>query len=416
MQKITEEQYKIIRHPVGLHAKVLAVAGSGKTTTMVERVKHLVENEGVNPGRIQILMFNRMAKQDFQYKLNNCGLSRGMLPPVNTFHSLALRIVQDAQDEGIVDKEIEIWTDDKSEIYPNLVYPAFSQLRAEKKVAPGTDLDPELAKSAIEFWKGSLIKPENAGWNGKECYPDVYDIMERWRLDKKGMTFDDLIMVATDLLSERTAFSERWRGSFEHIIVDEYQDINHAQQKLVELLADGKADVMVVGDDDQTIYEWRGARPGYILGEFEAIFNNKLLITYTLSHSFRFGPIIAQYAENCIVNNRSRKSKSLIAFHPGQSSSVRFIEIKFEQETDAAKEMADVLVNSVRETGNPERVIVLARSFYQLNALQMELMQRRTPFALLLRAVLVSRSVDDSGNDKEIHRHFQLSKALSTKD
>ncbi|MHC1680728.1 MAG: 3'-5' exonuclease [Methanomassiliicoccales archaeon] len=136
---------------------------------------------------------------------------------------------------------------------------------------------------------------------------------------------------------------------------------------------------MVVGDDDQTIYEWRGARPDYILGEFEAIFNNKLLITYTLSHSFRFGPIIAQYAENCIINNHSRKQKSLIAFNPGQSSYVRLIEIKPGRDTDATKEMSDALVNCIRETENVERVVILGRSFLQLNAMQMELLRRCIP-------------------------------------
>jgi DNA helicase II / ATP-dependent DNA helicase PcrA len=375
----TEEQLKVINHPIGLHAKVLAVAGSGKTTTMVERVKHLIQNGNVNPGHIQVLMFNRMASDDFSYKLKNSGLPLGMQPSVNTFHSIALRIVQNAQSMGVFESDYELWTEDKSELYRNQVYAAFNQLRNEGKMSSDVTMDRETALTAIDFWKGSLIKPENAGWKGKECYHLVYALMEDWRVSRKGMTFDDMILTAVDLLKQDTPFSRQWKGRFAHIIVDEYQDINYAQQKLVELLADGKADVMVVGDDDQTIYEWRGARPAYILGEFEAIFKDKMLITYTLSHSFRFGPVIAQYAENCITYNHSRKQKSLISFRPEQASSLRMIEIKSGQETNAAKEMADALTNCVRETQDAEKVIVLARSYMQLGGLQQEMLRRGIP-------------------------------------
>ena len=375
----TEEQMKVINHPVGVHAKVLAVAGSGKTTTMVERVKHLILNQKVNPGQIQVLMFNKMASDDFTYKLKNCGLASGMQPSVNTFHSIALRIVQNALSQGAFEAGYELWTEDKGELYRNQVYAAFNQLRNDGKMTSDVTMDRETALTAIDFWKGSLIKPENAGWKGKEFYHLVYALMEAWRVDRKGMTFDDMILTAVDLLKQDTPLSRQWKGRFAHIIVDEYQDINYAQQKLVELLADGKADVMVVGDDDQTIYEWRGARPAYILGEFEAIFRDKLLMTYALSHSFRFGPMIAQYAENCITNNNSRKQKSLISFRPGQASYLRLIEIKPGQETNAAKEMADALTNCVRETQDAEKVIVLARSYMQLGGLQQELLRRGIP-------------------------------------
>jgi DNA helicase-2/ATP-dependent DNA helicase PcrA len=387
----TEEQLKVINHPIGVHAKVLAVAGSGKTTTMVERVKHLILNENVNPGQIQVLMFNRMASEDFNYKLKNCGLAQGMQPAVNTFHSIALRIVQNAQNLGVFEKDYELWTEDRSELYRNQVYTAFNQLRSEGKMKPDIPMDRESALTAIDFWKGSLIKPENAGWKGKECYHLVYALMEEWRVDRKGMTFDDMILTAVDLLKQDTPLSRQWKGRFAHIIVDEYQDINYAQQKLVELLADSKADVMVVGDDDQTIYEWRGARPAYILGEFEAIFKDKLLMTYTLSHSFRFGPMIAQYAENCITHNHSRKQKSLISYHPEQTSYLRLIEIKPGQETNAAKEMADVLTNCVRETQDAEKVIVLARSYMQLGGLEAEMLRRGIPHRIEGGASLLER-------------------------
>ena len=97
-------------------------------------------------------------------------------------------------------------------------------------------------------------------------------------------------------------YSQRYAQSLQHLIVDEYQDINYGQQRLIELLAGSQADVMVVGDDDQTIYEWRGARPNYILNDFAEVFQNKPIQDYHLSRSFRFGPLIAQ--KKCVPATR----------------------------------------------------------------------------------------------------------------
>jgi DNA helicase-2/ATP-dependent DNA helicase PcrA len=386
----TEEQKKVINHPLGFHAKVLAVAGSGKTTTMVERVKHLIVDEKVTPDSIQILMFNKLAREDFAYKLMNCGLEPRSQPSVNTFHSIALRIVMEGRENGLIESDFELWVDDRGELYPNKIYEIFNQIRSEDKTIK-EELSHDTASNAISFWKGSLIKPENAGWSGKERYDRVYALMEEWRKDKKGMTYDDVIVAAVDLLSVDSPFSRKWRGRFQHIIVDEYQDINYAQQKLVELLASGVSDVMVVGDDDQTIYEWRGARPDYILGGFERIFDNKVMITYALSHSFRFGPTIAQCAENCIVRNSSRTKKNLVSNQPGQASFVRVIEIPPKREADAAKEMVDALVYYVKEVQSAERVIVLARSYTQLGCLEAELSRRKIPHRVEGGAALADR-------------------------
>ncbi|MCZ7543299.1 MAG: UvrD-helicase domain-containing protein [Anaerolineae bacterium] len=146
----------------------------------------------------------------------------------------------------------------------------------------------------------------------------------------------------------RESLRREW-CNYDFVIVDEYQDVNYGQQRLIELVAGHWADVMVVGDDDQTIYEWRGARPHYILHEFERVFCNKEHRDYTLSHSFRFGPTIAQCAENVISFNTNRIKKPLIAHNVAKPAQIIVTEITSEQPGDSYKDLAQQIFALARE-------------------------------------------------------------------
>ena len=114
--KLTAEQEAIIHHPLGKHARVLAVAGSGKTTTMVHRVHHLVINQNQDPGRIRIVMFNRLARQDFEKKLAEAILDTGKRPKVLTFHALAYGLRREAEKQGLLARYTDLWTGDREEL------------------------------------------------------------------------------------------------------------------------------------------------------------------------------------------------------------------------------------------------------------------------------------------------------------
>jgi DNA helicase-2/ATP-dependent DNA helicase PcrA len=155
--------------------------------------------------------------------------------------------------------------------------------------------------------------------------------------------------------------------------VDEYQDINLGQQTLIELLAGEQADVMVVGDDDQTIYEWRGARPNYILKDFATVFNGKPVKDYRLSRSFRFGPVIAQCAANVIACNTVRVEKPLIAFQAGKPGYIQVIQ----DGDDTSKELADQVMSLVNQDKvPPKEIVVLARMYAQMDSLEAEFLSR----------------------------------------
>jgi DNA helicase II / ATP-dependent DNA helicase PcrA len=159
--------------------------------------------------------------------------------------------------------------------------------------------------------------------------------------------------------------------------VDEYQDINRGQQRLIELLMGDKADAMVVGDDDQTIYEWRGARPNYILQDFEQTLNHKAMQTYTLSHSFRFGPTIADAAGRVISVNTQRVSKPVIAHHEDKAGFIQVYNGGYESNRSLA-EQVQILVQG--EGVLPGQVAVLGRLYAQMDNLEAEFLTRGIPY------------------------------------
>ncbi len=260
----------------------MAVAGSGKTTTMVLRIRELL-SQGVDPKSILVLMFNRLARDQFAEKLSRFGVSEHQNPHVHTFHSFAHKLIREKLSRGLLPRTTELWTGDKEELYRIYVLRAIDKVRIDVKngrlnenteldidnladpEVPAIDLDPGEVKDAIGLWKGSLIPPSRAGYHGNPYIPLVYAEFEKIRNQKNAITFDDFVPIAVEELLADSAFGQQFRERYDHLIVDEYQDINYGQQRLVELLASKRADVMVVGDDDQTIYEWRGARPSYMI-------------------------------------------------------------------------------------------------------------------------------------------------------
>lgn len=398
MGKMTDEQQAVVQHAIGSHARVLAVAGSGKTTTMVLRIKRLVTELKANPQTVLVLMFNKMARDQFNEKLERFNIPTNRRPAVHTFHSFAYSLISRMMSQGLLPKTTAMWTGDKEELFRITVHTAIRDLAQRGEIGqledeqpsfeietrdsgePRIKVDPGEAIQAISLWKGSLIPPERAGYHGNEDLAKVYMEFEKLRTQQDALTFDDYVPYAINIL-ESGALRNAFAGQYDHLIVDEYQDINYGQQRLIELLAGKRADVMVVGDDDQTIYEWRGARPSYMIREFRTIFDNKPHVDYNLSHSFRFGPIVAQSAQNVISFNTTRVPKSLVAHDIKQDTDIQVFLDTFEQPTDVYKALADQVETLKNEQAVPSKeIIVLARMFAQLSSLEMEFSIRRIPY------------------------------------
>lgn len=373
---LTPEQQQVVEHPTGRHGRVLSVAGSGKTTTMAHRVKHLTIDLKVPPQNICILMFNRFAREEFARKLDEIGLPKEFQPRVNTFHSYAYGIWQSSK-TTTANKE---WLGEHEEwqaINLRRTYDTVVNTLPERE----QDNVPELeeCERAIGLWKSKLILPHNAGYNSPHevFVTKVYTEYERRRHRENAHTYDDFVPMA---VAQLEAIDPERRPPLRHIIVDEYQDINLGQQRLLELLAENGADMMVVGDDDQTIYEWRGARPEFIINEFQSIFDNKPHTTYKLTQSFRFGYQIAQAADNVIWHNPNRTAKNTIAHDLSKEAAVSVI-TQNEEESDSNRLLAqEVMTLVTRQEVNPGQIRVMARTYAQLNPLATEFLIDQIPF------------------------------------
>ena len=389
MSKPTREQLAIIRHKGG-HARVLAVAGSGKTTTLALRIQHLIEKRGENPRRIRVLTFNRLASKQFIDKLVNLGIRGKSAPFVSTFHSFAYQFVLMAMRNGLI-PEGEFWLGQSEEKSRQMVLRIIKDLVKKKKVPEG-HIDVEVALEAIGLWKGALIPPGRAGHRSDPYLPLVYRDFEAQRKASRAYTFDDFVPLVIEMLRTNERLSQQWCGRLSYLIVDEYQDVNFGQQTLLEFLGKG-AEVMVVGDDDQTIYEWRGARPEYILEQFTHAFSDKQTKTYTLSRSFRFGSMIAECAYNAIRQNAGRMPKKLVAHNKRKKSRVVLLESTDENRVSVHHVMAVELKRLIeKENVPPSEIWVLGRMYAQLSIFESQCLATGIPYKVLGNAPFFKRS------------------------
>lgn len=186
--QLTPEQQQVIAHPEGCHGKVLAVAGSGKTTTMAHRILHLIQ-QGAHPSQIQVLMFNRLARDQFVASLQRLGLGEGQQPPVNTFHSYAYRLFNT--------QGYRMWVGDTEDLDHLCLRKAKTSV--ERRMCLHDDvIDLDIARQAIDLWKGSLIPPSRAGFRGAraEAYVALYDEYETLRQQDNAITYADFVPLA----------------------------------------------------------------------------------------------------------------------------------------------------------------------------------------------------------------------------
>ncbi|MGM0693196.1 MAG: ATP-dependent helicase [Pseudomonadota bacterium] len=314
IRQLTPEQRAVVAHGRG-HARVAAVAGAGKTTTMVARVLHLLA-QGVPPTRILVLMFNRSAREDFQARLAEMAPAGQALPDVRTFHSLGHRLTASLTRWGALAPRRLLTADWQVE---RLLRQATLAALGEAPEAHETALEAERLEALAHFC--GLVKAEMASPAelhrradfGEETghFVAAFEHAERLLADQGLMTFADLIYRPLRVLEADDGLRGRVQGFLDHVVIDEYQDINTAQQRLLALLAGRDAEVMAVGDANQCIYEWRGAHPDTMLENFTATFG--AACDYPLSTTFRHGHALALAANHAIAANRRRPDQLCLA-------------------------------------------------------------------------------------------------------
>ncbi len=312
--KLTAEQQAVVHHGEG-HARVAAVAGAGKTTTMAARVLHLLAS-GVSPKRMLVLMFNRSARDDFQRRLVSMAPKGQPLPDVRTFHSLGHRLTQSLCRWGALAPRRLLSADWQLErllrqASLNVLHDAVERRDAAlegdrlEALAHFCGLVKAEMLSADTLYKRLNYEPDT------DYFPRAFDEAERLLHAEGVMTYADLLYRPLHVLEADHTLRGRVEGFLDHVIIDEYQDINTAQQRLLAVLAGSNANVMAVGDANQCIYEWRGARPDTMLENFTATFGSAT--DYPLSITFRHGHALALTANHAIMANQRRPDQLCLA-------------------------------------------------------------------------------------------------------
>ncbi len=282
---------------------VLAGAGSGKTRVLTYRIAHMIADEGVRPWQVLAITFTNKAAAEMRERLEALlgGGTRGMW--VCTFHAMCVRMLREDGELVGYRPNFTIYDDDDSR---RLVKAIMADLDIDQKSFPMNSI-----RSKISSAKNALVGPDEMAGSSNpadRAAARVYRELDLRLAKANAMDFDDLLVKTFELLSRRPEVLERYQDRFRQISVDEYQDTNHVQYAITNLLAARHRNLMVVGDDDQSIYSWRGADIQNIL-DFEKDYPDARVVR--LEQNYRSTGHILAAANAVVANNARRKPKRL---------------------------------------------------------------------------------------------------------
>src|SRR6202048_4389477 len=299
---------------------ILAGAGTGKTRAITYRMANLLA-AGVPAESILAVTFTNKAAEEMQKRVSSLLLPRAPPPErpwISTFHSLCARLLRREATSAGLPKNFAIFDDDDQI--------AAVKLTISKLQIDDESLTPRIVLSRISFAKNhsqtpEMMRAEATGQDGRRV-ADIYAAYERLLHRSNAIDFDDLLLRSARLLRESSAVREKWQSRFRYIHVDEYQDTNRVQYELMRLLTGPAQNVCVVGDEDQSIYRWRGADVS-ILMSFSRDFPSARVIK--LERNYRSTQQILDAAGAVVANNPERLGKSLSA-HNGSGSNLKYFE------------------------------------------------------------------------------------------
>ena len=371
--KLNEPQREAVYHTDG-PLLILAGAGSGKTRVLTHRIAYLIEERNVNPWNILAITFTNKAAGEMRERVDSLVGFGSESIWVSTFHSMCVRILRRFIDRLGYDNRFTIYdTDDQKTLMKEVC----------KKVAIDTKVFKERSlMSAISSAKNELILPDefelNAGGDfAKLKIAKVYREYEAQLKANNALDFDDLLVKTVQLLQTQPDVLENYQERFRYIMVDEYQDTNTVQFQLVRLLAGKYRNLCVVGDDDQSIYKFRGANIRNIL-DFEHEFSDACVIK--LEQNYRSTGNILNAANRVIANNKGRKEKTLwTANGEGELVHLR----QFDTGYDEADFIAEDIKKEVRAGASYNDHAVLYRTNAQSRLLEENFVAMNVPYKIV---------------------------------
>ena len=354
---------------------ILAGAGSGKTRVLTHRIAYLMDEKGVNPWNILAITFTNKAAQEMRERVDKLVGFGSESIWVSTFHSACVRILRRHIDNLGYDTNFTIYdTDDQKSLMKDVC----RKMNIDTKIYKERSLLAQISHAKDELLTPDDMEMKAAGDYNMKKVASVYREYQAALRKNNALDFDDLIVKTVELFEKCGAVLEYYQERFKYIMVDEYQDTNTAQFKFISLLAQRYQNLCVVGDDDQSIYKFRGANIGNILG-FEHVFPDARVIR--LEQNYRSTRNILNAANQVIANNTERKAKTLWTENE-EGSKVHFRQFlnAYEEAEYVAGEISKLKRNGL---GNYRDCAILYRTNAQSRIFEEKFIAANIPYKLV---------------------------------
>ena len=373
LQNLNEAQKEAVTHLDG-PLLIVAGAGSGKTKVLTSRIAHIVAEKKAFPNQILAVTFTNKAAKEMQNRVSNIlGAGATGLSWLGTFHSICAKLLRKHATAVNLNSNFTIIDVD-------------DQIRLIKNICKAENIDvkqlaPRFVLAIIDKWKNKGQYPSEVIINHKDIYEKtilpVYKIYQQKLTDLNVCDFGDLILHTVKILEKNDDIREIYSRNFKYILVDEYQDTNFIQSRWLNLLAQKNKNLCCVGDDDQSIYSWRGAEIKNFL-EFDQIYENTKVIR--LEQNYRSSQNILSVASNLIANNQNRVGKTLTTtMEEGDLVKLNC----FKNGKDEAIGVSDEIEKKLKNKYSYNNIAILVRAIFQTREFEERFLKIGMPYRIL---------------------------------
>ena len=353
---------------------IVAGAGSGKTKVLTSRIAHIIKEKKAFPNQILSVTFTNKAAKEMQNRVSKMlGSAATGLSWLGTFHSICAKLLRKHASAANLNSNFTIIdTDD--------------QIRLIKNICKAENIDikqlaPRFILAIIDRWKNKGYYPSEVVINNRDIYEKtvlpLYKIYQQKLIDLNSCDFGDLILHTVKILEHHQDIRQIYSNNFKYILVDEYQDTNFIQSKWLNLLSEKNKNLCCVGDDDQSIYSWRGAEIKNFL-EFDQVYKNTKVIR--LEQNYRSSQNILSVASNLIANNQNRVGKNLTTtMEEGDLVKLNC----FKNGKDEATGISDEIEKKIKKKYSYNNIAILVRAIFQTREFEERFLKVGIPYRIL---------------------------------
>jgi len=353
---------------------IVAGAGSGKTKVLTSRIAHIIKEKKAFPNQILSVTFTNKAAKEMQTRVSKMlGSAATGLSWLGTFHSICAKILRKHATAANLNSNFTIIdTDDQTRLIKNICKSENIDIK---------QLTPRFILAIIDRWKNKGYYPSDVIINNKDVYEKtilpLYKIYQKKLTDLNSCDFGDLILHTVKILENYPDIRQIYNTNFKYILVDEYQDTNFIQSKWLNLLSEKTRNLCCVGDDDQSIYSWRGAEIKNFL-EFDQVYKNTKVIR--LEQNYRSSQNILSVASNLIANNQNRVGKTLISnMEEGDLIKLNC----FKNGKDEAVGISDEIEKNLKKKYSFNQTAILVRAIFQTREFEERFLKIGMPYRIL---------------------------------